>query len=102
MKYALENDGLRRASSEKYGRIGVRVPQKEAAPKVFVALLVGRGQTGADGARLAIAKAWAGGLEGVEVLADLLYRDESVDEVAYEDRAQVRASISASTEGQSR
>ena len=88
MKYALENDGHARRVVEKYGRIAFASLRRKLRPKVFVALLVGRGQTGADGARLAIAKAWAGGLEGVEVLADLLYRDESVDEkTPYEDRA---------------
>ena len=87
--YALENDGEARRVFREYGRTAfASLRRTKLRSKVKVVVLIGRGQTRAGGARLAIAEAWADGLEGVEVLPDLLYRDESVDvKTPYEDRA---------------
>ena len=87
-RYALENDGPARRVVKEYGRTAfASLRRTKLRSKVKVVVLIGRGQTRAGGARLAIAEAWADGLEGVEVLPDLLYRDESVDvKSPYENR----------------
>ena len=88
-RYALENDGPARRVVKEYGRTAfASLRRTKLRSKVKVVVLIGRGQTRAGGARLAIAEAWADGLEGVEVLPDLLYRDVAVDvKTPYEDRA---------------
>ena len=88
VKYALKYDRHARRVVVKYGRVVFASFREELRPKVFVALLVGRGQTCAGGASLAIARALTEEMEGVEVLPKLLYRDVAVDvKTPYEDRA---------------
>ena len=88
MAYAKMKDAHARRVVKEHGRMAfASLRRTKLRRKVKLAVLIGRGQTRAGGASLAIAKAWAEGLEGVEVLEDLLYWDESVDaKTPYEDR----------------
>lgn len=78
--YALEEGKHALPVIKKYSSIAFASLRSQLRPKVLIAVLIGRSQTRAGGARLAIVQAWAKATPDVEVLEGLFYRDDPVNE----------------------